>query len=746
MANTQLNMMNNDAIAQNINKIKELFPHCVCEVLVDGKLTQAIDHHKLLLELGIDNDHETKERYEFNWPNKREAIKLANLPTSSTLRPCLSESIDFEHTQNLYIEGDNLEVLKCIKNTYLNKIKLIYIDPPYNTGSDLIYHDDFDQSAESFLVSENKIDEQGNRLSSNLQSEGRFHTNWLNMIYPRLKIARDLLTDDGAIFISIDENEMDNLKKVCDEIFGQSNFIASLVWAAGRKNDSKLISVSHEYIVCYARNKNYLKENSIVWRERKQGLDDIYKEYERLKKLHGDNYKLIEQDLKLWYKSLPPESPAKNHNHYTKVDCRGIYYGADISWPGGGGPKYTVLHPITNKPVKVPTRGWLYTKDKLNSLIADDRILFGADENYVPQVKAYLKDREYAVPYSVFYTDGRAASKRLVSLLGDKVFDNPKDETIIARIIEFCGLKDNDIVLDFFSGSGTTAHALFLANMKQKLNRHFILVQIPEAIGEKNAKSEKAKNVTNNAIKLCQSLNAPANICTIAKERIKKAGQQVLAMMNESLSKAKNQANLSAENRINKPFSMGGGRAVFDCGFRVLKLDSSNMKDVFYYPNELSQANLLDSIDNIKVDRTPEDLLFQIMLELGIDLTSSIAKINLSQDSAYIVGSTTTTPTLLQEPAPAPEFTLAPELTSELAAAPEVASEAAPEPGLAVATEPFLACYFSNELKANDIITLAKLKPVYLVLKNSAISSDSLMTNYDQLIKAHSPETIVKTL
>lgn len=563
MANTQLNMMNNDAIAQNINKIKELFPHCVCEVLVDGKLTQAIDHHKLLLELGIKDEHETKERYEFNWPNKREALKLANLPTSSTLRPCLSDSIDFEHTKNLYIEGDNLEVLKCIKNTYLNKIKLIYIDPPYNTGSDLIYHDDFEQSAQSFLVSENKIDEQGNRLSSNLQSEGRFHTNWLNMIYPRLKIARDLLTDDGAIFISIDENEMDNLKKVCDEIFGQSNFIASLVWAAGRKNDSKLISVSHEYIVCYARNRNYLKEHSILWRERKQGLDDIYKEYERLKKLHGDNYKLIEQDLKLWYKSLPVGSPAKEQAHYNSVDGNGIYYGDNISWPGGGGPKYTVLHPITNKPVKLPKGGWRFTQETLNSMIAADKIVFGADENNVPKVKAYLKDREYAVPYSVFYTDGRAASKRLDSLLGDKVFDNPKDENIIARIIEFCGLKDNDIVLDFFSGSGTTAHALFLANMKQKLNRHFILVQIPEIISDAGASSKTAKNVSDNAIKLCQSLNAPANICTIAKERIKKAGQQVLAMMNENLSKAKNQANSSAENRINKPFSMGGGRAVF---------------------------------------------------------------------------------------------------------------------------------------------------------------------------------------
>ena len=456
---------------------------------------RSVDFDKLRQLLSSEIVEGNEECYQFTWPDKRKAILAANAPINATLRPCPEESVNFDTTQNLYIEGDNLDVLKCLKETYLHKVKMIYIDPPYNTGNDFVYEDDFAESASEYLANSGQFDEQGNRLVTNTESNGRFHTDWLNMIYPRLKVARDLLTEDGVIFISIDENELENLKKVCDEIFGESNFIAELIWSAGRKNDSKYISVSHEYVVCYFRNAEYIKENKIVWREKKRGLDDIYNIYHALVKKYGDDFVSIEKDLKKWYKNLPDGHPAKDHKHYCRVDKRGIYFAADISWPGGGGPKYEVLHPLTHKPVKIPSRGWITSEENLKEWIKEDRVDFGENENSVPTIKAYLKDREYAVPYSVFYQDGRAASKRLATLMGDKVFENPKDEEVIERIIEFCGTNDGDIILDFFSGSATTAHALFLANVEQNRNRRFILVQIPEIIDDSKGSDKQGRRI-----------------------------------------------------------------------------------------------------------------------------------------------------------------------------------------------------------------------------------------------------------
>ncbi len=530
----KLKMQSADGVQDNIQKIAALFPNCVTETVTgyhdDGSaiIKHKVDFEKLQQELSDTVISGKEERYQFTWPDKRKAILAANAPVNATLRPCREESVDFDTTHNLYIEGDNLDVLKCLKETYLHKVKMIYIDPPYNTGNDFVYEDDFAESASDYLANSGQFDEQGNRMVTNTESNGRFHTDWLNMIYPRLKVARDLLTDDGVIFISIDENELDNLKKICDEIFGQSNFIAELIWSAGRKNDSKYISVSHEYIVCYFRNSEHIRENKIVWREKKRGLEDIYNAYNALVKTYGTDTKQIEEGLKAWYKNLPDGHPAKDHKHYCKVDTKGIYFADNISWPGGGGPKYEVLHPVTHKPVKIPSRGWITSEENLKEWIKEDRVDFGENENSVPTVKAYLKDREYAVPYSVFYQDGRAASKRLAKLMGDKVFENPKDEDVIERIIEFCGTKDDDIILDFFSGSATSAHALFLANMKQEYNRRFILVQIPEKIDDSKG-SDKSKKVAKNAIKLLESMNVQHTICEIGKERIRRAGAKILA-------------------------------------------------------------------------------------------------------------------------------------------------------------------------------------------------------------------------
>lgn len=472
---------------------------------------------------------------------------------------------------------------------------MIYIDPPYNTGNDFVYNDDFARTAAEEDLEAGNVDELGLRYRKNTDSNGKFHSDWCSMIYSRLLVARSLLTEDGVIFISIDEHECSNLKKIVDEIFGEHNFIAELIWSAGRKNDSKHISISHEYVLCYFKNSQYIFDNKITWREKKQGLKEIYSTYESLLKKHGSDYQTIEKDLKSWFKSLPDGHPAKDHSHYNRVDEHGIFFPDNISWPGGGGPKYDVLHPITKKPVKVPSRGWLTNEKTMKEWIEQGRVCFADDENGVPTLKSYLKDRETSVPYSVFYKDGRAASKRLAKLIGDKVFENPKDEEVIQRIIEFCGTSDNDIVLDFFSGSGTTAHSVFLSNKNDNLNRKFILVQLPEIISIDNATSEKSKKVAKAAIALLDSLNKPHSIPELAKERIRRAGKKI-----------------KEENPLTTQH--------LDTGFRVFRLDESNYLEVKKSPKEYDQDMLGLFVDNIKADRTDLDLLFGSMLAWGVQL------------------------------------------------------------------------------------------------------------------------------
>ena len=545
---------------------------------------------QMLSEDIIDGD----EAYEFTWVGKKASIVEANKPIRKTLRPCPEESVDWNTTENLYIEGDNLEVLKLLQESYLNKVKMIYIDPPYNTGNDFIYCDDFSQASDEYREESGEVTEEGIRLFKNTDKNGRFHSDWCSMIYSRLIVTRNFLTEDGVIFISIDENEVNTLKTICDEVFGSRNFIAELIWSAGRKNDSKHISVSHEYILCYFKNAQYISDNKIVWREKKQGLEDIYAKYESLKQQHGNDCEQIEKELKSWYKGLPDGHPAKDHAHYSRVDENGIYFADNISWPGGGGPKYNILHPVTRKPVKIPSRGWLTNEVTMKEWIAQGRVAFGKDENGVPTLKSYLKDRELSVPYSVFYKDGRAASKRLATLLGEKVFENPKDEEIIQRIIQFSGAEDGDIIMDFFSGSATTAHALFLANADQNMNRNFILVQLPEIIDPDKAGSEKSRKVAKNAVALLDSIGAPHNICEIGKERIRRAAKKI------------------AEEHPD---------AKFDGGFRVFKLDDSNMNDVYYAAGDYTQDMLSMLESNVKSDRTDLDLLFGCLLEWGLPLS-----------------------------------------------------------------------------------------------------------------------------
>ena len=397
-------------------------------------------------------------------------------------------------------------------------------------------------------------------------------------------------------------------------------------------------------------------------------MDDIYAKFEILKKQFGTDYAKIESGLKAWYKGLPDGHPAKDHAHYNKVDKNGIFFASDISWPGGGGPKYSVLHPMTKRPVKIPSRGWITNEATMKKWISEGRINFGDDETSVPTIKSYLSEHEEGVPYSVFYKDGRAASKRLATLLGDKVFENPKDEEIIQRFIEFSGTDEGDIVLDFFSGSGTTAHALFLANIEQSKSRKFILVQLQEAIDPTKAGSEKSKKVAQNAVKLLDSINAPYNICEIGKERIRRAGAKI-----------KEEAGLTAAN--------------LDVGFRVLKLDSTNMKPVYYKPGDYTPS-LFDSLtDNIKEDRTPEDLLFQVMLERGVLLSSSMEEKTIDGKRVFFVAGN------------------------------------------------YLVACFDSDLDEATITAIAKTEPYYFVTRESAFASDSAKTDCEQLFKVYSQGT-----
>ena len=494
----------NDIVGDNVRKLAEIFPSAV----KDGE----VDFEALKEELGSFTEVGA-EKYELTWAGKADAKRIAREDiVGKTLKYIPEDSKDADTTENLYIEGDNLEVLKLLRQNYYGAIKMIYIDPPYNTGNDFVYNDSFGMSKEESDIAEGNADELGERYTINRDTQNRYHANWLNMMYPRLKIAKDLLCDDGVIFISIDDTEQSSVKQVCDEIFGEQNFVTSLIWAAGRKNDSKYVSVSHEYILCYVKSIQVLNDNKVLWRQRKQGLEDIYKVYEKLKKQYGTDYKKMTEQLKQWYKGLPDTHAAKNHSHYNNIDERGIYFPSDISWPGGGGPKYEVLHPVTHKPVKIPNRGWVYpTPERMQEVISQGLVHFGENENSVPCKKTYLSDGEYSTPYSVFYKDGRASTKRLRTLMDGMIFQNPKDEEIIADIIEFTLCGDNTTILDFFSGSATTAHAVMQMNVKDNAKRKFIMVQLQEECDDKSE-----------AYKLGYK-----NICEIGKERIRRAGDKL---------------------------------------------------------------------------------------------------------------------------------------------------------------------------------------------------------------------------
>lgn len=583
-----------DIVGENLEKLKLLFP----EAFTEGK----VDFDVLRQLLG-DTVDDSEEKYGLSWHGKRRARQLALTPSTGTLRPCPEDSVDWGTTQNLMIEGDNLEVLKLLQKSYAGKVKLIYIDPPYNTGKDFIYPDNFRDNIRNFLELTGQIDDKNRKLSSNAETSGRYHANWLNMMYPRLKLARNLLPQDGAIFCSCDEAEQPRLRAAMDEIFGQENFIADMVWAAGRKNDSRLISVSHEYIVCYVRDAGHLAEIKAKWHQRKKGLEEIYAVHKRLSREYGTDYAAITSGLKDWYRGLAKNHPARDHRHYSHADARGIYFPDNISWPGGGGPDYDVMHPRTGKPVRVPSRGWM-TADpaKMQRWIEEDRVHFGENEQAVPSIKSYLRDREYQAPYSVFYQDGRAATKRLRELMDGNHFGFPKDETVLQEIVEMV-TSASDVILDCFAGSGTTGHAVMSQNAADGGNRRYILVQLPEPCDSTNRAQKSAAD-------FCTSLGKPQNLAELTKERLRRAA-----------------AKIKGEN----PSCHG------DLGFRVFKLDTSNLRAWDPASDDLEGA-LRAAVDHIQSGRTDQDILYELLLKLGLDLCVPIETRPIADKIVHSVG------------------------------------------------------------------------------------------------------------
>lgn len=506
-----------------------------------------------------------EERYQFTWPDKKKAVLAANSPIAKTLRPCRVESVDFDNTENLYIEGDNLDVLKLLQETYLGKVKMIYIDPPYNTGNDFVYNDDFAENTEDYLDRSGQFDEEGNRLVLNTESNGRFHTDWLNMIYPRLRLAKDLLTDDGVIFISIDENEIQNMRKICDEIYGETNFISQLGWQKvySPKNQARYFSNDYEFILCYCRNIEFFKLGMLP---RTAEMNARYK--------NPDN------------------------------DPRGDWKPGDRV--GNGVRKngyYDVISPITGKVFNVPEgKHWVYAPDTMKKLLEDNRIYFGKDGNAFPAVKQFLSDvggrRASSLLLYEDYGHTDMAKKDLIKLFSDLVkvpFDTPKPVKLI-KMLSILGSGEDDIILDFFAGSATTAQSIMELNAEESTHRKFVLVQLPEPL-EDNDEANKI------------GLNT---ISDVGMERIRRAGAKI---------------------KEETPMTTAG----LDTGFRVLKLDSTNMKDVYYNPDELTIETLMDTVDNIKEDRTPEDLLFQVMLDLGVLLSSKIEQTVIGSKTVYNV-------------------------------------------------------------------------------------------------------------
>lgn len=577
-----------DVQAENLAALRALFP----EVITEGPDGVAVNLDVLKQLVGDTTVTDAEEKYGLNWHGKRRARQLALTASTGTLRPCPDESVDWDTTQNLMIEGDNLEVLKLLQKSYAGKVKLIYIDPPYNTGKDFVYRDDFRDSIRNYENLMGWRDQNGNRVSTlgslrNSQASGRFHTDWLNMMYPRLKLARNLMTHDGFLVVSIDDNELASTRSLLNEVLGEENFVAVLVFDRNRKNDAKLFSVGHEYMVVYACDKALLAEQGVRLRSKKDGVEEVREEFERLRKLHGANWTEVARGLRDFYATFEEDDPRLPLARYTRVDERGPYRtDGNPSWPGGGGPRYDVPHPVTGKPCKVPSRGWVWaTYERMKEEIEKGNIVFGTDETVIPAVRMTLFESDDQVMRSVIFSYAQKASQDFAGIFdGKRVFDNPKSYVDLERMVDYLS-KPGELVLDFFAGSGTTGHGVMLANRSANKARRFIAVQLPEPLDP----LDKDQKLTSD---FCDEIGKPRTIAELTKERLRRAGRKI---------------------REEYPLFAG------DLGFRVFKLASSNIRAWEPDRNKLP-ASLFDSIDHLRPERTEQDILFELLLKLGLDL------------------------------------------------------------------------------------------------------------------------------
>ncbi len=660
----KMKMKINDNLNKNYEKLKDLLPNVFTEKITGYDenhvpiIERAIDIDILRAEIGCTHVGGKEERYRFTWPDKQRAVLFSNEPTTSTLRPCKTKSVNYNSTQNVYIEGDNIEVLKVLQETYLDKIKLIYIDPPYNTGKDsFVYDDDFVLSNEEFSHISGKYDDDGNVMFDfriNHEVNGRFHTDWLNMMYPRLRLSRNLLADEGIILINMDENEIVNLQKICAEIFGEQNDLGTIVWdKRNPKGDARGISYQHEYVVVYAKNKNAFLASCKMQRPKKNANMLITKAKSLFSKIaSGSVLEEVNTEFAQWVSKQAEFSGGEKA--YNKIDENGeVYRGVSMAWPNKkkAPDDYFVplVHPVTQKPCPIPERGWRNPSATMKDLQNKGLILFGRDESTQPTRKYLLSENMYENIPSIIHYGGSDTAM----LEGFGVpFDTPKVVEICKEHIMSLTGKD-DIILDFFSGSGTVAHAVMAANAEDNLNRKFIMVQIPEECGAETPLGRAGFK----------------NICEAGEMRIAKAGE-MLKKINSGL----------------------------DCGFRVFSCASSNVEDVYYTPEEYTQATLFNMADNIKTDRTAEDLLYQVMLELGILLSSEIAETSIDGKRVFSV------------------------------------------------EKDFLWACFDSDITDEVVSEIAKRKPHYAVFRDGGMINDSVLANFEQIFEAYSPGTVRRIL
>lgn len=657
----KLKMQTANKADENFRKLAAMFPNAVTETINEnGEVVRAIDKDVLMQEIACTVVDGNEERYQFTWPDKKKSVLLANAPINKTLRPCREESVNFDTTENLYIEGDNLEVLKLLQETYLGKIKMIYIDPPYNTGSDFVYEDDFAQSTDEYLANSGQFDEDGNRMVQNTESNGRFHTDWLNMICPRIRLAKDLLSDDGLIVISIDDNEYKNMRNICDEVLGECNFVACVVWQKihSIKNDAKYFSENHEYALIYAKSISKIRIHLLP---RTDEMNSRYK--------NPDN------------------------------DPRGPWQSGDLVASGErSNGHFFVTSPKTGKQFDVPQgKHWVYSQDNLIRLVEDNQVWFGEDGNSFPRKKRFLSDvQDGRTPNTLWLAEevghNQTATRELKALFDDeKCFDFPKPVAYIEQFVRVISDRDS-VVLDFFSGSATTAHAVMQLNAEDKGHRKFIMVQLPETTDEKS-EAHKAGYKT---------------ICEIGKERIRRAGKRIQEERLEAIALSKHEWDQTCFYVEHKEDCDRLGHLPdeyfakehppIDTGFRVLKCDTSNMKEVYYNSAEY-EASLFSSLeDNIKEDRTPEDLLFQVMLDLGVLLSSKIEETTIAGKKVFNV------------------------------------------------EDNYLIACFDSDVTEETITAVAKQKPYYFVMRDSSMANDSVATNFDQIFATYSPDTVRKVL